>query len=498
MPEHVSLWHPWKDKPGQRHTPTLWKDIENMDIDTLVQYVGQNQIYCFCNDILDEEEIPQSEALLLHKDTESYISRTGKVVALRAMSKRKSGFFIPGDVWGCKNEPNYRLLEVVNRIFKRFQYEAITPASLSEKVLRSTLPDRLFISRPSDMLRRTMIGQNKKGGRIDQRRTATRHQVIYSYDETKSYLYHSRKVVSPFKAPHTLYYGDGGHQDDRWYDYAASWLECYLVAHNGGIQPIQVEDNGVMRQPYEGEKIHQWLWGKELEDCLNKGYTLEHIERGYGWEEESNFMEEWSDILWEAFESVDDPAEKNIIKTMMVGLPGRFLKDPEIFSLVHYSEKQRGDVPVLANWKDSSSNIFTNWYIRSTPDLQSAQLTPIGSYIVMNCRQNLYHLMREEEARGNTVLSSYIDCYTVSESTRMPEILGKERGQFKEKIETDVVVDGNKIIPKDISKMRAPGFAIVMDEEGNISGERAQLWRKHHGTTNTTTTTIQLSQHEEA
>ena len=467
---HVSLWHPWQDKPGQRHTPVLW-NIERFgsSLDDVVWSVAQNQYYVFCNDILDEKEIPDSIALLRHKKTEAYISRTGKVVALRVKGKRKSGFFIPASVWGCNVPPNEGLIKNVNRIFTLFGFEAITPASLSEKVLRSTLPERVFISRPNHMLRNVILRYGK-GGRIDGKQQPTYYHKLREYDENKSYLYHSQEVPSPFKAPHGLFYGENGYQDTRWLSYPTGFYHIILTCHWNRISPIQLPGDGGMHAPSDGETIDTWLWKEEIQDCIEAGYTLERVYEGYAWEELSTFMQPWSDILWDKYSSEDEQPIKDIIKTMMVGLPGRFLKSPEVFTLVHESEYKKGDEPVIAKW-EPGGNVSTPWFIRAEMDMQSAQLTPIGDYIRMKCRQEIYHRMKAETERGNEVVSCYIDCYTVSEPTKTPEILGKERGQWKEKSYSEVWAIENQIIPKNIHKMRAPGFTGI---------ERRMLHEKYH------------------
>jgi hypothetical protein len=211
-----------------------------------------------------------------------------------------------------------------------------------------------------------------------------------------------------------------------------------------------------MRQPYEGEEIDTWMWVEELDDCLHKGYTLDAVFEGYCFPELSDFMEPWSDLLWDYYQQADDTLVKDIYKQMMVGLPGRFLKSPESFRLIHASEHQRGDIPILAtHWKEHDM-VARPWFLRPEFDVQSAQLTPIGSYIVMKCRQELYHVMQAEEQAGNTVVSSYIDCYTTTEETMQP--LGIERGEWKLKESySNVWAEDNRIIPEDIERMRSPG-----------------------------------------
>jgi hypothetical protein len=481
--DRSSLWHPWLDKHTLRHTPCLYDEIKDMTQDTeqFIATMAEKELYCFVNDIIDETEV--DESFLLSSNTQEYVSRTGKIVALRAKNKRKSGFFIPSSVWGHQGLPNHDLIDNINFLFRHFQYEALTPSSLSEKMLRSTLPERTIIYRPNDMLRRTLL-EHSHGGRIDEKEVPRRLKKLYSYDLVKAYLYHSRNVVSPFRSAIYHFYSDSSH-DDAWMDYQTAWIECNLVAHSESrshMHPIKINDQGVMRSPVEGEQIHVWLWQEELIDCLQAGYTLLHIEKIYGYREKSQFMQEWSDRLWGALDSCENAEQKNMIKKMMVGLPGRFLKSPMQYHLVHESQGvQEHDEPITRQWSEENGwRVTSPWYLRAEPDLQSAQLTQVGHYIVMSCRQDMYRRMKQEEDLGNEILNSYIDCYTVAEPTKISERVGKELGNFKETIvNEDVVLEQNRIIPKNIDNMRAPGFALQR-KDGTRGERRVELWRRYH------------------
>ena len=89
--------------------------------------------------------------------------------------------------------------------------------------------------------------------------------------------------------------------------------------------------------------------------------------------------------------------------------------------------------------------------------MQSAQLTHIGAYIIMKCRQELYHRMEEEIRRGNEVVRSYVDCYTTTRPTTQPEILGTGLGMYKEKVHTKVFVEENRMLSEQEKDL--PGFS---------------------------------------
>lgn len=461
----MSMWHPWTDKPGQRHTLTLFDRSCYNSIEDIINTVGLKQQYAFVNDILDSEEVPN--ALLKRKETEAYVSRTGNICALRIKYKNKSGFLIPAISWGYSRIPDEKLLSTIQTIFDIFGYEALTPSSLSEKILRSALPKKTVISRPNHNLRMSLINHSP-GGRIDQKELATFYPVAYAYDIIKAYLYYSRSVVNPFETPcyHT--------RCADWREYAAAWLHVRLVARGDGVQPIQIQDRGCMRAPLADETLDLWLWSDELRDCLDKGYELVEALEGYTWDALSNFMEQWSDILWEKWQEWRDvPEIAKIIKTMMVGLPGRFLRRPEKYTLIHISEIQDGDMPVLANWRGNDSP-FTEWAIRTEFDLDSAQLTPVGSYIIMQCRREIYRAQCAEEAKGNVVISSYIDCVIFAQPALSLEV-GKGMGQYKEEIYKALVAEDNQFIGYDKSGKlvtRLPGYGTLTSEERRRRQER--------------------------
>src|SRR5712664_494972 len=182
FPESVSLWHPYQDKPGQRHKLALWSDFQFDSVDETINSIAGGQYYAMADNLLDRLEVDPD--LLRDKRCENYVSRTGGMLAIRARSKRKCGYIINSDAW--KGEPSKQLLEKMKYIFDLFGYEALTPASLSEKILRMTL-GRQIIPRPTVMLRSALL-ENLKGGRIDTQKTAKYYPIVYENDINKAYL----------------------------------------------------------------------------------------------------------------------------------------------------------------------------------------------------------------------------------------------------------------------------------------------------------------------
>src|SRR5262249_35903972 len=136
--------------------------------------------------------------------------------------------------------------------------------SLSEKVLRSTLPEKLFMQRPNAALRAHLI-DNHVGGRIDKAEKGQLHEEVYEYDQSKAYLSYAQIVPSPFGKPVYFY---GNH---TWQEAPTAFLHVNLTAHSSGLHPIQLSDMEVYRNPREGEQFWRWLWKEELTDCLEAG-----------------------------------------------------------------------------------------------------------------------------------------------------------------------------------------------------------------------------------
>lgn len=480
----TAMWHPWKDKPGLRHIPTRWHEgsiLSDMGVlsypanaEECIQYVGRNQLYLFCNDILDAREIAFSKELVKHEKTEPYMQRTGKICALRVHPARTSGFFIPASTWLYSLRPSSEFVESVRIVFARFGYEAITPASLSEKVLRSTLPERIAIYRPAAPLRRILL-ENNGGGRIDVAEIGVFYPCAYTYDLNKAYLSFSRLVPDPVTRP--IYHYRPG-LNELW-QYPTGYYHVTMTAHGTGVQPIYLNVGSVehprMKKPVEGQTFCKWLWRGEIADCLEAGYTVEHIHRGYSFPKMSDFMSPWVDILWESMQHDDGELAQSIKKSMAVGLPGRFLKQPESYKLIPIGQQKNGDTPITTNWYEGCESYFTDFYVRAEYNLESTSLTPIGAYIVAECRRAIYHAQVEEIKRGNTALRSYIDSVTFAQPATSLDV-GAGLGNFKEKIHVPYLAQQNATVgcnpQTGDDEMTFPGQPLGSDA-------RLRLWQKY-------------------
>lgn len=477
----VSPWHPWQDKPGTRHPLGLWDCQEILQsgktpyypssADDCVQYIGRNRLYVLCRDILCQDEFPYSDELLGHPKTEPYLQKQGKVVAMRLQGGRYSGFLIPSRTWNHPL-PGQALLEDMEDAFHLVGYQGITPGSTSEKVLRSTLPKYHSIYRPSVDVRRVLLATNG-GGRIDESEFSTLYPHVYTYDIKSAYLYFSRSVPSPFKPPYFHIV-----PDLSWVvDYPVGYWLVTMQAGGEGVHPVFLEDREHgnkcgKRYPLDGEVFTRWLWSGTIRDCIEHGYTLLSCERGYRWEELSDFMAHWGDILYDAYQKADRDTLRSIIKSMWVSLPGRFLKQPYSYQLIGQQEVRKGDIPIpynwfhtLSNWQDIDVNhppkFLTNWYVRAEYDQESTALTPIGTYIVEECRREIYRLMREEELQGNTIVGSYIDSVSFSQRAAFLERIGVKPGDLKEEIGEEGWAEMNRFLRIVDGKLeaRAPGFS---------------------------------------
>lgn len=147
----------------------------------------------------------------------------------------------------------------------------------------------------------------------------------------------------------------------------------------------------------------------------------------------------------------------------MVGQVGRFQKAPETLSLIHQSDARKGDIALVAvNFRQSP---FTEWYMRIEPDLESAQLTPIGAYVVMRCRMELYEKAMLAQKEGKKILRLYVDSLTSDQPLHNLE-LGEGLGEYREKVYADAVFRKNQFLGTHdgVPILKAPGV-----------GDRAKL-----------------------
>jgi hypothetical protein len=472
----VRKWHAWRDKPGMPYAPMMWHNgtISTVygsslaycsSLNELIDNVANRKLFVLCRDLLNEKDFSFSNELLGASASHPYLSRSGMISALRVSQKKQSGFLVPGTTWGIHGEIKAEHLRNIITIFELFGYQSTTPASLSEKVLRSTLPDIINFSRPSLSLRKDIL-ENQVGGRIDVAQVGQFFKEVFEYDKNKAYLWHSREVPDPALAPLLRYLPSL----DAALSYPAGYWLVFLRCHSTAIAPIQIDG----RTPKEGERIERWLWSEELLACIEAGYEIERIQRGYGFRQMSNFMEQWSAILWANWEQSGDkdPMIRDIIKTMMVGLPGRFLKSPEFFSLIPLSEarprtkgKDDADIPLrmhLGPDYEYGDRIISDYAMRPEYDRESTALSQVGAYIVMKMRMELYEMMRKEAANGRRIIRSYIDCYSLDGPSTLQDLLGPGLGQWKEKRYGPSWTEENRFIGVNLASgkidTKAPGY----------------------------------------
>lgn len=485
------IWHAWRDRTGMPYAPVRlsYPDVYNIfdkplhtitDAENFISTLTANKLYCFVADIMNTDNVPYVDELLdrsMRSEKPSvfpYVSRTGKIAAIRMSKSRRNGFLIPASTWKYSTGPDRRFIENIFYLFNLFGFQSTTPASLSEKVLRSTLSDDMHITRPSTIVRDTILKHNV-GGRIDKAEYGAFFPVVVKYDKNKAYLYHSRLVPSPFQAPVT----EIAPTLDQALSMPVGFWECELVCREQRIPAIQIDG----RRPVEGEMIIRWLWSGELEDCLAAGYTLHKIRRGFSWRALSDFMCQWTDVLYGKYEYTqnEDPHIRDMIKSMMVGLPGRFLRQPEIYHLVNIREGlQDGDMPLDFLTRNKNGSYFSDYVVRAEYDNESTALSPIGSFIVAQMRREIYKKSIALEQEGLRVISTYVDCISVdglSQSIPVSSALG----DYKEQVYWNQYSEFNRFIAKKIyngdkytweDDVRAPG----MGEDGQ---ERRNFWARY-------------------
>src|SRR5438270_10224899 len=137
--KHASLWHPWTDKPGIRHTPTYLKDTEIsgilnggplytiLNLEDMIRTVAHNGLFVLSNDVLNAKTFSYANELIGDDHVTPYLSRAGNIAALRIAYKRHSGFLVPVSTWKWDREPNKQLIQELCRLFTVFGFQSTTP-----------------------------------------------------------------------------------------------------------------------------------------------------------------------------------------------------------------------------------------------------------------------------------------------------------------------------------------------------------------------------------
>lgn len=443
---HTPRWHAWRDTPGMQHKLAFLQHgeiffspasdpIKIKTLEDALTLLPKHKLMVLCANLFDQDEFPYSTPMLLHEHAFPMVSRSGKVSACSLQDKRKKGYFVPATTWGVP--ASFEGIDLLKYLFGVFNMQAVSPSSLSEKVCRSLLPKYLFIHRPSYALMSDIM-TGKSGGRIDEAEDiGAYHPIVYEYDVNKMYLHHSRLVPSPFNAPtYRFCLGLGSILDSATGYYLVTMEPTWRA-----IAPVKVDG----KAPYG--RFTKWLWKEEIEDCLAVGYQFISCDEGWEWEALSDFLCPWADLLYEKWS--EHQTLQPLIKQMMTGLPGRFLRAPEVFSLIPAEQHiPNQDIDIQLPYDAKKGPIFCPFSLRAEYDPNYTALTPIGDYIVMQARRHLYRLMLMEHENKNRVLRSYIDCYSVTSRTTLDHV-GTEVGQVKEKIYTDVMAEKNRFVGKD-------------------------------------------------
>jgi len=485
------VWHPWKDKNGVPLAPTFLHNHKIFSSDgkllfqvnshsELCETVARNGLFLLCYDLLDTREFPYLNEFLGTKGVTPFLSKTRGMPAASIRFSKKNGLLVSSQGWCFEGPPDEICTKNILSIFKAFGYQASTPASLSEKLLKLSLPEDFKIHGPSKRVREDVLAAHT-GARIDTARSKIFLKNAYEYDKNKAYLFQSRLVPDPFSSPvccqetpleEALGYATG------------LWKIRLIYRRMQGVEPIVWKG----ARPVDGEILERWLWSEELRDCLVYGYGCERILEGWAWRFLSDFMVHWSDFLWQLFSMSDEEPQqvKDILKSMMVGLPGRFLRRPEKLMLVPFSEKKLGDIPLKLHWHAAEDHVISDWLMRPIPEKNPTALVHIGSYIVMKMRQELYHTMAGIEAAGGTIIASYADSITAVGGERYMEgKIGKGLGMWKGKLFTDVYAEENRLIGVVADPygwdgkidVRAPG--ITLDQRVGLLQQYSKLRSGH-------------------
>ena len=462
----------WQHGNVYDHTGKLLTTCTNEQ--EFIQAIASRHLFVLCDDVLNVHTMPFVEQLLGEKEVQPLLSKTRGILGFALKMKIGTGYAMNASSWAYPHGADEHIASIVHDVFHLTGFSSSTSASLSEKMLRATLPEKLSIHRPGIALR-TVILENSPGGRVDRARIRRYFPRVYEYDKNKAYLFFSQWVPSPFLTPKYLVKPTL----EEIFDYPAGYFHVLLVAHGDGIAPIQVLGD----RPVEGEVLDMWLWSGELEDCISVGYHVVEIQEGYAWEAMSDFMQPWAAWLWELYQKAEDldPFVRIILKRMMVGLPGRFLRAPVKYVLVPEELATKEDIDILLHSHEVGQRLVSRYAMHAVDDRESAALSAQGAYIVMCMRRELWRLMRYEEMKNNPVLRSYVDCLAFALPMHDQTIVGSGLGQYKLTEYRDVYLESNRFVgykrdphgwPEDDEAVcKAPGYT---------AEERIALWQRHH------------------
>lgn len=469
----VSMWHPWLDKKGRSHNLAFWhgdthelevySTKERLHIETAEEFfeeITSRRLYVGCSDALNRKSFPFLDDLLKNKRVTPRLSPSNGLtgMTMHVPFTPAHGALIPYKTF-VRDPMNFK---VVEQYFDLMGYEAISTGSVSEKLFRSTLPYKHGISRPNAMMRKEMI-DHAFGGRVQMNYMVLTYTTLYEADFNNAYLCRARRIPTPFKAPHRTSKPDL--EDLRRPTYAHVILESAPCT----VGPIPSIDIFTGRQLYVrdgGYEIEGWWWNEEIQCALDAGFKVKKVLGGWRWDEYSDCMNKWADLMQEKKRQVaGNPELEALVKLSMVALPGRFQMRPERRTMIPLDESTFGDKPLLISDGDDDEGYVSDFAIRSDAFMQSANLVPQGSHIVMQQRVALYKLLKALDDAGVQVALANTDNVYMDRPlpTHLRHMVGTKDGDLKLRTHRKATVYANRVVSELVNKL--PGISGLQREE---------------------------------
>lgn len=317
------------------------------------------------------------------------------------------------------------------------------------------------VTRPPDGCRNALLS-NLIGGRVEYSTNVDKYSTVIELDLRSAYASccGGLPVGTTIHIPASESHG-GDWLCDR---YPAWFAECTVEI----LSPLHFgcfgvrDEKGRWKFPTQPGTYHCWLWREEWLDVLAAGCGVT-VGRAYCWERTSDNLIPWvetTDELRNSFECEGLLLEASLTKRCIVAAIGRFGIAPEDRVLVPESRSTLNDVPVT--YKDVRAPI-SSWYVRVTPNRESAAPVHWHSFILMQCRRKLYYRAVEELEDGNELIAANFDAlYLAKESVRP---VGRGIGQWKSRKLTNVSMPyARAVVSRE--KLTLPG----------VTGERRNLY----------------------
>src|SRR5260221_857488 len=307
-----------------------------------------------------------------------------------------------------------------------------------------------------------MLERYQIGGRVDTPGIGKRYQEGYEYDLCSAYPTAATNL--PYGS--VTYFGNlEPLPDDNMVVYYA---ECTITVLDELLySPVGIwdEKRQVHQWRLEAGKHHTGLWSMEIALLRECGVIVD-IEKCYAWKEMwqgmTQLMQQYEQ--WLAYAQNRNDTELIILlKTVRLAGLGRLGMRPEKATLVPEDKAQNGDIPLLIDRHDSDAP-ESIYYLHTTYDKKRFYGIHLWCYMQTNVRLQLWDRTLLEQQQGNTLLATNFDSYTVTERSRLPYVVARSGGQWKEKRLSPLKLPYPRAVGSP-QKVRLPGVPFTARQE---------------------------------